>query len=118
MLQFDRAGMFKTEYLAALRINPRHHILDDTILSRGVHGLKDQQDGIAVGSVEKLLLRAQLTNMLSQQFLIILLRLIDGLYVRWPFPEIDIVSFSHPKIFGIYFHFLPYGGFVCINRVI
>jgi len=60
-----RAGMFKTEYLAALGINPRHHMLDGTILSRRVHGLKDQQDGIAVGGVKKLLLRAQLSNMLS-----------------------------------------------------
>src|ERR1022692_765173 len=99
--------MSEAEYLAALRIDPRHHVLDSAIFSRRIHRLKDQQDGIAVGRVEKLLLRAQLRNMLSQQFLIMLLRLVHRLYVRRPLPEADLVFFPHTKIFRADFHFYP-----------
>jgi len=58
--------MFKAEYLAALWIDSGHHVLDGAIFSGRIHRLKDQQDGIAVGCVEKLLLRTQLRNVLSQ----------------------------------------------------
>ena len=98
VLQFGGAGMFEAEYLAALRIDPGHHVLDGAIFSRRVHRLKDQQDGIAVGCVEKLLQRAQLRNVLFQEFVIVLLRLVHGLHVRRPLPEIDLVSFPHAKI--------------------
>src|SRR5450631_4319926 len=99
--------MFEAEYLAALRIDPGHHVLDSAIFSRRIHRLKDQQDGIAVGRVEKLLLRAQLRNMLSQKFLIMLFRLVHRLHVRRPLPEADLVFFPHTKIFRADFHFLP-----------
>ena len=91
--------MFETEYLAALRIDPGHHVLDGAIFSGRVHRLKDQQDGMAVGCVEKLLLRTKLRNVLFQQFLILLLRLVRGLHGRWPLLEIDLVSFPHAKFF-------------------
>ena len=69
VLQFGGAGMLEAEDLAALRIDPGHHMPDGAVLSRRIHRLKDQQDGIAVGRVEKLLQRAQLRNMLFQQLL-------------------------------------------------
>jgi hypothetical protein len=50
--------MFETEYLAALRIDPGHHVPDGPIFSGGIHSLEDQQDGVAVGCVVKLLQRA------------------------------------------------------------
>ncbi len=56
VLQFGWAGMFEAEHLAALRVDPGHHVLDGAVFSRRVHRLKDQQDGIAIGRVEKLLL--------------------------------------------------------------
>ena len=73
------AWMLEAEYLAALRIDPGHHVLDGAVFPGRVHRLKDQQDGIAIGCVEKLLLRAQLRNMLLQKFLILFLRLVHGL---------------------------------------
>ena len=85
------AGMLEAEHLAALRIDPGHHVPDGAILSCRIHRLKDQQDGIAVGCVEKLLQRAQLRNVLFQQLLIVLLRLVHGLHVRRPLPEVDLV---------------------------
>ena len=75
-----------------------HNVLDGSIFSRRIHRLKDQQDGIAVGGVEKLLQRAQLRNVLSQKFLIVLLRLVHRLHVRPPLPEADLVCFPHTKI--------------------
>src|SRR5450631_3205351 len=33
VLQFGGAGMFEAEYLAALRIDPGHHVLDSAIFS-------------------------------------------------------------------------------------
>ena len=98
VLQFGGAGMLEAEHLAALRIDPGHHVLDGAVFSGRIHGLKDQQDGIAVGCVEKLLLRAQLRNVLSQELLVLLLRLVHGIDHRRPLLEIDLVSFPHPKI--------------------
>jgi hypothetical protein len=43
VLQFSRARMLEAEYLAALRVDPRHDVLDRPVLSRRVHGLKNQQ---------------------------------------------------------------------------
>ena len=62
VFQFGGAGMLEAEHLAALRIDPGHHVLDGAVLSGGIHRLKDQQDGVAVGGVEQLLARAQLRN--------------------------------------------------------
>src|ERR1700733_8123807 len=55
MEQLGGTGMLETEHLASLWIDPRHHMPDRTIFSSRVHRLKDQQNGIAVGYVMKLL---------------------------------------------------------------
>ena len=57
VFQFGGAGMFEAEHLAALRVDPGHHVPDGAVFSRRIHRLEDQQDGMAVGRVEKLLLR-------------------------------------------------------------
>jgi hypothetical protein len=72
VLQFGGAGMFEAEYLAALRIDPRHHVLDGAVFAGRVHRLKDQEDGVAVGVIEKLLQRAQSYNVLAQERVIVL----------------------------------------------
>jgi hypothetical protein len=41
--------MLETEYLASLWIDSRHDVLDGAVLSGGIHGLKNQQHGKAVG---------------------------------------------------------------------
>ena len=40
VLQFGRAGMLEAEDLAALRIDPGHHVLDDAVLPGGIHAWK------------------------------------------------------------------------------
>ena len=57
VFQFGGAGMLEAEDLAALRVDPGHHMPDGTVFSGRIHRLKDQQDGVAIGCVEKLLLR-------------------------------------------------------------
>ena len=56
VFQFGGAGMLEAEHLAALGVDPGHHVPDGAVFSRRIHRLKDQQDGIAIGRVEKLLL--------------------------------------------------------------
>ncbi len=98
VFQFCGAGMFETEYLAALGVDPGHHMPDGAVFSCRIHRLKDQQDGMAVGCVEKLLQRAQFRNVLFQEFLILLLRLVYGLHGRRPFLEVDLVSLPDAEI--------------------
>ena len=108
VLQFRRAGMLEAEDLAALRIDARHHVLDRAVLAGRVHRLKDQQHGIAVGGVEQLLLRAQMGNMVFQEIVILLLRVVCGLHLRRPFREIDVGALEDAKILGIDFHPDPF----------
>ena len=42
------AGLFETENLAALRIDPRHDVPNRAVLPGRVHPLKDQQQRIVV----------------------------------------------------------------------
>ena len=90
--------MFETEHLATLGIDAGHHVLDGAVLSGGVHGLKNQQHRIAVGRVVKLLQRAQLLHLFFEEFLILLLRLVNGLHQRRPLLEFDLFAFLHPEI--------------------
>ena len=69
VLQLGGAGMLEAEDLAALRVDAGHHVLDGAVFARRVERLKDQQHGVAVGRVEKLLQRAQLRNVLVQELL-------------------------------------------------
>ena len=55
----------------------------------------------------KLLKRAQGCDVFFQKFLVLLLRLANGLYRRWPLAEGDFLSGPHSEILGINFHLLP-----------
>ena len=73
-------------------------MLDGAVFSRRIHGLKDQQDGMAVGRIEQLLLITQLCYVFFQKLLILFLRLVHGIDLRRPCVQIDRVSFAHPKL--------------------
>ena len=98
MFQLVGARLFETENLAALRIDPGHDVPDGAVLAGGIHPLKNQQQRIAVGRVVKLLQRAQLLDVLFQEFLILLLRFAKGLHIRRPLFEFDLFSGPHPEI--------------------
>ena len=84
MFQLFRARLFETEDLAAFRIDPGHDVPDGAVLAGAIHALKDQQQRIAVGGVVQLLQRAQLRNMLFEEFFIFLFRRVHGLHNRRP----------------------------------
>ena len=66
MFQLLGARLFETKNFAALRIDPGHDVPDGTVLAASIHPLKNQQQGIAVGCVVKMLQRAQLLNVFFQ----------------------------------------------------
>ena len=107
VLQLFGARLFETEYLAALRIHPRHDVPNGAVLTGGVHPLKNQQQRITIGGVVKPLQRAQRFDVVFQKLLILLLRLANGLYLRRPLVECDFLSGPHSEILGINFHLLP-----------
>ncbi len=73
VLQLGGAGMLDAEDLAPLRVDSRHHVPDRAVFPSGIHRLKDQQDGITVGRVVKLLHRAELRNVVFQKLFLLLL---------------------------------------------
>ncbi|MGB7758803.1 MAG: hypothetical protein WBL61_03185 [Bryobacteraceae bacterium] len=98
MFQFVGARLFEAKDLAALRIDPGHNVPNGAVLAAGIHPLENQEQRIAVGSVVKVLQRAQLLNVLSQEFLIILLRRAKWLHNRRPLFELDVFSGPHTEI--------------------
>jgi hypothetical protein len=98
VFQFFGARLFETENLAALRIDPGHDVPDGAVLAGSVHPLKNQQQRIAVGSIVKALQRAQLLNVFSQEFPILLLRLQNRLHNRRPLLSLTFFSRPHAEI--------------------
>jgi hypothetical protein len=98
VLQFRRARMLETEYLAALRIDAGHYMLNSAVLASRVHGLKNQQDGMMVGCVEKLLLCAQACDMVRQQFLVLFFGFVHGIDQRRPLSEVDLIALPNTKV--------------------
>ena len=94
-----RKWMLEAEHLAALRIDTGHDVPDRAVLACRIHGLKHQQDGVAVGRVEKLLLGTEARDVVAQKLLILLLRFVDGVNDRRPLLEVDIIAFPHAEIF-------------------
>ena len=109
VFQFLGARLLETENLAALRIDAGHDVPDGAVLAGSVHSLKNQQQRIAVGRIVKLLQRAQLLNVFVQEFLILLLRLANGLHNRRPFAEFDLFARPNAKILGIDLHLHAFG---------
>ena len=58
MFQLLGAGLFETENLAALRIDPGHDVPNGAVFPASVHPLKDQQQRLAIRRVVKMLQRA------------------------------------------------------------
>ena len=51
MLQFGGARMLEARYLAALRINSGHHVLDGAVLAGRIHRLENEQYGVTIGRI-------------------------------------------------------------------
>jgi hypothetical protein len=68
VVEFFRRGLLEREYLAALRIDARHDVLDRAVFPGRVHRLKDEQQGPAILGVEHVLLLRQQCNVALQDF--------------------------------------------------
>src|SRR6185437_7778634 len=106
VFQFGRAGMLVAEDLATLWINAGHHMADRAVLSRCIHGLKDQQNSVPIVGVEKLLLRVQLRDVVLQKLLVLMLRFVNRIDRRRPFLEVDVTVLGNAKVFCVDFHVL------------
>ncbi len=101
MLQLLGAGMFETENLAALRIDAGHHVLNRAVLAGRVHGLKNQQQRIAVGGIQQVLLGAQFFDMFAEQLFVLVFRAIDWLPFGGPLVERDVLARPNTIVVGI-----------------
>ena len=52
MVEFFRARLLEREHLATLRIDAGHDVFDGAVFACGVHGLKDQENGVTVIGIE------------------------------------------------------------------
>ena len=86
------ARLLETRHLAALRVNPGHHMANRAVLPGRVHALENDQQRIVVGRIVKMLERAQLCNVFFQEGLILLLRFAIRLNDRRPFLEVELLS--------------------------
>ena len=100
---FDRAGMLEAEDLAALRIDPRHDVLDGAVFSGCIHRLENQQHGMAVGGIQKLLLLTQLLDMIASSLRYCASTCRTWLDLGRPFIEIDLDPSRTRKSFGLIF---------------
>ena len=74
VLQFLGAGMLEAVDLAALRIDAGHDVLDGAVFAGGVHGLKNQQQRIAVVGVQQVLQIAQVFDVPGEHLFVLFLR--------------------------------------------
>ena len=101
MFQLLGAGMFEAEDLAALRIDARHHVLDGAVFAGRVHGLKNQQQRVAIVGVQQILLLAQFFDVFAEELRILLLRAINRLPLGGPLAEIDLLAGANAKVVRI-----------------
>ena len=102
-------GCLKLKHLAAFGIDPGHDVPDGAVLAASVHPLKNQQQGIVVGRIMKMLECVELFHVFFQKLLIPFLRLEEGLHLRRPLFEFELFSGPYTEILGIDFHLRPFG---------
>ena len=98
VFQLVRAGMLEAVHLAALRIDARHDVPNRAVLPGRIHGLKNQQDRIAVRGVEQFLLGTESLDVLVQEILVFLVSPVHGIDTRRPLSQMHLCVFPHSKI--------------------
>jgi hypothetical protein len=110
VLEFGHARVLEAEHLAALWVDARHHVLDRAVLARGVHGLEDQQHGVAVGGVEQLLQFAEVFDVLVQPLMHLLLRRAQRCGAGGPVRQVQSVALAHAELIDVDLHCGSSGG--------
>ena len=96
VVELRRAWMLEAEHLTSLRVDPGHDVLDDAVLAGGIHGLKDQQQRVAVVRVEQVLPVGQLLDVIREERAVVLLRVVEGRDARPPFLRDRPVGLREP----------------------
>lgn len=104
MVEFRRAGVFKAEDLAALRVDAGKYVADDAILSGGVHGLQDEEHGVAVIRIVHALQPIELFGVLVQRFAVVRLRSVKRVVEGGSFSERNLFPLVHAEQSGIDVH--------------
>src|SRR5688572_12242011 len=101
VIQFGGAGVLEAEDLTALRIDAGEHMTDDAVLTRGVHGLQDEEHRVAVISVVHALQRIELFGVPVQDFAVLRLRGVKRSPVSGLFSKRYLFPFGHTERAGI-----------------
>ena len=104
MLQFLCAGVLVAENLASLRIDAGHHVPDDPVLSRRIHGLENQQERVTVGGVKTLLQPVQFGDLLAEQRLVSPFGIVEWIDAGRPPTEFDGLVLTDNERREIYLH--------------
>ena len=104
-------GFLETVHLATLGVDARHDVLDGAVLARGVHGLEDDQQGVAPGGVKKILQPGHFADVFGQRLLVIFFGLVKGFDPGGPAFEFDARAGRNAKGLGGNVHglLLPLG---------
>ncbi len=70
MFKLGGAGMLEAENLASLRVDARHDVPNGAVLPSLIHSLNNDEDGVFVRRIEKLLLSAELFDVGFQQLFV------------------------------------------------
>ena len=73
----------------------------EPVLPGRVHGLKNQQQGVAIVSVQQVLLFAQLFDVFAKEFFVLVFRSVNRFSLGWPFAQIDVLAGPYAKVVGI-----------------
>ena len=104
MIEFLGARVLEAVNFATLRVNPRHHMFDGAILARGVHRLKNEENGVAIVRIEQVLQFAQTIDLIRKQLSIVRFRFVEGFYLGRAFAEPERLIVPDTEFRGIRFH--------------
>ena len=68
--KFLGGGLFEAGDVAALRVNAGHDVADGAVFASGVHGLEDEENGVATGGVVQALQVAERIDLGLEEFFV------------------------------------------------
>ncbi len=104
VVELFRARMFEAENFAALRIDPRHDVLDRAVFAGRVHRLEDEEEGVAIVGIKQALQLAQFLHLAGEHLTIMRFGFIEGLDRGWRFGQTPGAARFQTEFRGIHFH--------------
>jgi hypothetical protein len=98
--------MLEAVDFAALRVDASQDVADRAVLSGGVHGLKNKEHRISVGSIEEALQSTQFLDVRGEKLLVMAFRLIERRYAGCPFLKPDSLSARGAEVFEVEFRYV------------